>query len=162
MPIRIAVLLTLLAVMWPSAGMAMGKKDDKAAVSFHVETEATDNPKMIFAHEAGGVTRYFRRVPEIFIKDVAVFTPFPNEGGDYGVVLRLKPRGANRLSAFTAVNQGRHLLATVNGRVVDTVMIDSQIQDGVLVIWKGLNLADIQSMDAALPRAGGEGGRNAE
>jgi preprotein translocase subunit SecD len=157
MPIRIAVLLTILAVVWSPAAMAMGNKDDKAAVSFHVETDATDNPKMIFAQEMNGVTRHFRRVPEISIKDMAVFTPFPNEGGDYGVVFRLKPRGANRLSAFTAANQGRHLLATINGRVVDVVMIDSQIQDGVLVMWKGLNLPDIQSLDAALPRAGEEG-----
>jgi hypothetical protein len=157
MPIRIALLLTILAVMWPPAGMAMGKKDDKAAVSFHIETESTDNPKMIFAQEMGGVTRYFRRIPEVSIKDMAVYTPFPNEAGDYGAVFRLKPRGANRLSALTAVNQGRYLLAMVNGRAVDAVMVDAQIEDGVLVIWKNLNLADIESMDAALPRAGEEG-----
>ena len=157
MPIRISVMLTILCVLWSPAGMAMAKKDDKAVVSLHVETDATENPKMIFAQEIGGVTRYFRRIPEISIKDMAVFTPFPNESGDYGVVFRLKPRGANRLSAFTAVNQGRHLLATINGRAVDTVVIDSQIQDGVLVVWKGLNLPDIQSLDAVLPRAGEEG-----
>ncbi|HSP41797.1 MAG TPA: hypothetical protein VLO11_02900 [Luteolibacter sp.] len=157
MPIRFAVLLTLLAVMWPSAGMAMGNKDDKAAVSFHIETEGTDNPKMIFAQEMGGVTRYFRRIPEVSIKDMAVYTPFPNEAGDYGAVFRLKPRGANRLSALTAVNQGRYLLAMVNGRAADAVMVDAQIEDGVLVIWRGLNLADIESLDAALPRAGEEG-----
>lgn len=160
MTFRTAALLTILAVMWPAMAFAMGNKNDKASVSFHIETESTDNPKMIFAQEIGGVTRYFRRIPEVSIKDMAVFTPFPNEGGDYGLVFRLKPRAVNRLAAVTAANQGRRLLAMVNGRSVDAVMIDAQINDGVLVVWRGINLADIDSLDATLSRAGDDGGKN--
>jgi hypothetical protein len=111
---------------------------------------------MIFPRDIGGETKYFRRIPEIALKDIAVFTPFPGEAGDYGVVFRLKPRAANRFSAMTAVNQGRRLLAVINGRAVDTVMIDSQIDDGVVVVWKNLTLADIESLDKAIPRAGAE------
>jgi hypothetical protein len=65
----------------------------------------------------------------------------------------------NRLAAITAANQRRWMLANVNGRPVDAVMIDAQISDGVLVVWRGINLADIQALDATLPRAGEEGGK---
>ena len=159
MRFRTALMLTMLALCGSAMVFAMGKKDEKAMVSFHIETEATDNPKMIFPQEVGGQERYFRRIPEVSIKDVAVYTPFPNEGGDYGVVFRLKNRAVNRLSALTAASQGRWLLATLNGRAVDAVLIDSQIDDGVLVIWKGVTLADIDALDATLPRAGEEGGK---
>jgi hypothetical protein len=156
--LRSALLMFLLAIIWPGQAQAMAKKADKAVVSFHIETEATDNPKMIFPQDVAGVTRYFRRIPEISTKDLAVFTAFPSDSGDYGLVFRLKPRVVNRLSAVTAANQRRWLLATVNGRAVDAVMIDAQIDDGVLVVWKGVNLPDIESLDATLPRAGEEGG----
>ena len=37
----------------------------------------------------------------------------------------------------TNANQGRWMIAQVNGRVVDGVLIDKQIGDGFIVIWKG-------------------------
>lgn len=157
--IRLAVLLMVLGFLCAPEGMGMGKRKEKAMVSFHIETEASDNPKMIFPQEVGGQTRYFRRIPDISIKDIAAYTPFPAEG-EYGVVFRLKGHSARRLSAVTATNQGRWLLAVINGRAVDAVMIDQQIEDGVMVVWKGLGLADIDTLDETLPRAGEDpGGR---
>lgn len=138
-------------------GLASGKKETKASVSFHMETEGTDNPKMIFPQLANGQTRYFRRMPEFATKDVEAFSPFPSEvGGDYGIVLKLKGNGSNRLSAVTNANQGRWMISQVNGRVVDGIMVDKQIEDGMLVIWKGVTLADIAVLDEQLPRIGEE------
>ena len=156
MPQRIAALLSLLIFALPSAVFASGKAQTKAAVSFHMETEATDNPKMIFAQLAAGQTRYFRRMPEITIKDVTSFAPFPSDAGgdDYGIVFNLKDNAAKRLATTTNVNQGRWMIAQVNGRVADGVFIDKQVDDGRIVIWKGVTLADITIFDEALPRAG--------
>ena len=154
---RALLIMISMAMLWPVPAQAMGKKDDKAVVTFHIETEAADNPKMIFQQEISGTTRYFRRIPEISTKDLAVFTAFPSEDGNYGVVFRLKPRAVNRLTAITGANQGRWILASMNGRPVDAVMIDSQINDGVLVVWRGINLVDVQTLDATMPRAGEEG-----
>lgn len=138
--------------------LASGKKEDKASISFHMETEATDNPKMIFPQKANGQQRFFRRMPEITTKDVVSFSPFPSEfAGDYGVVFKLKGNASNRLAAITNANQGKWMLSQLNGRVVDGVMIDKQISDGLIVIWKGVTLADIAILDAELPRAGAEG-----
>ena len=158
MHLRIAVLAILSAMILPSPVIAGGKKENKGSVTFHIETESSDNPKMIFPQLANGQTRYFRRMPEITSKDIDSFSPFPSEvGGDYGIILKLKGNAANRLAAITNANQGRWMVSQVNGRVVDGVMIDKQVDDGQVVIWKGVTLADITLLDEALPRLGAEG-----
>jgi hypothetical protein len=159
MPPRTAALLILLAIALAPSLFASGKKEPKAAVSFHMETEGTDNPKMIFAQLTNGRNRFYRRMPEIMIKDVQSFTPFPSEDGpgDYGIVFQLKSNAKNRLAAITNVNQGRWMIAQVNGRVVDGVLIDKQVDDGRIVVWKGLTLGDVAIFDESLPRIGQEG-----
>lgn len=153
-----ALLMVLFSALAPAV-LAGGKAETKALLSFHMETEATDNPKMIFAQLANGQTRYFRRMPEITTKDVDAFSPFPSDGGgdDYGIVFRLKDNAAKRLAAVTNINQGRWLIAQMNGRVVDGVLIDKQIDDGFVVVWKGATLADINVFDDSFPRIGQEG-----
>lgn len=156
MPFRLPALLMMLLLALSSAVFASGKKDDKAAVTFHMESENTENPKMIFQQLANGQNRYFRRMPEVNLKDIASFSPFPSdaEGDDYGILFKLKNHASNRLAAITNANQGRWMITQLNGRVVDGVLIDRQIDDGQLVIWKGVTLADIEALDKALPRTG--------
>lgn len=153
---RIAALTTMVVLALAPAGFAGGKKEPKVSVTFHMETEATDNPKMIFPQMANGERRFFRRLPEVGTKDIASFNPFPSDfgGDDYGVVFQLKGNAATRLAALTNANQGRWMIAQVNGRVVDGVMIDQQISDGKLVIWKGVTLADINLLDKEFVRTG--------
>lgn len=159
MHIRIAALALVFSLLPASLSQASGKKENKAEVSFHMETEATDNPKMIFPQMANGKTRYFRRMPEISTKDLVSFSPFPSEfgEGDYGLVVVLKESAAGRLSAITTANQGRWLISRVNGRVMDGVLIEKTVNDGKLVIWKGVTLADIALLDETFPRIGQEG-----
>ncbi len=154
---RIAALTTMALLALTPTVSAGGKKENKASITFHMETEATDNPKMIFPQLANGQRRFFRRLPDIGTKDIASFSPFPSEVGDgYGLVLKLKGNAANRLAAITNANQGRWMISQVNGHVVDGVTIDKQIDDGFLVIWKGVTLADITMLDEELPRAGAD------
>jgi hypothetical protein len=148
-----AAVFSLLALP-VSAG---GKKNDKAAISFHLEADANDNPKMVGPAFAGGRERPFRRVPEIGMREIAAFAPFrANDGVSQGIMLQLKPTGARRLSAITNTNPGRYLLASVNGRNVDSTMIDGQVNDGVLVIWSGVSALEIEQLDKVLPRIGAE------
>jgi hypothetical protein len=156
MKARMAVMMICGLGLLVSRVDAGGKADSKASVSFHIETEATDNPKMIFSQETNGQTRYFRRLPEINSKDVAAFRPCPSDSGgdDYGIVFQLKETAARRMAAITNANQGRWLLAQINGRVVDAVQIDKPIEDGFLVVWKGVTTADLNLFDEAYPRIG--------
>jgi hypothetical protein len=151
---RFAALLMLAVLVLVPTAFASGKKENKASITFHMETEATDNPKMIFPQLANGQRRFFRRMPEISTKDIVSFNPFPSEAGDYGIVVRLKSNAAARLSAVTNANQGKWMISQVNGHVVNGFFIDKQVDDGVLVIWQGVTLADITLLDEELPRAG--------
>ncbi len=152
-----AALSMMLAIAVAPNLLASGKPEIKTAVSFHMETDATDNPKMIFPQLANGQTRYFRRMPEITIKDIVSFRPFPSDvGEEYGIVFQLKSNAVNRLAAITNTNQGKWLISQVNGRVVDGVLIDKTINDGFIVIWKGVTLDDLTLLDKTLPRTGAE------
>lgn len=142
-----------------AAGLAFagGDKGKPANVSFHMETEGTDNPKMIFPHEMMGKQRFFRRIPEISSKDFVAFSPFPAEDqASYGAVFQLKDNARRRLAAVTSVNQGRWLACQAFGRIVDAVLIDAPVEDGVVVVWKNLTLEEIRQIDKTLPRIGGE------
>lgn len=156
MHFRFAALLLMLVLGWSPSVSAGGKKNSKATISFHIETESTDNPKMIFPQLTNGQTRYFRRMPEVSTKDIVSFTPFPSDsgGGDYGVVFVLKDNAAKRLSAITNASQGRWIVSQLNGRVVDGFLIDKQVDDGRIVIWKGVTLADTAILDESMPRTG--------
>ncbi len=147
--------LILMALALPLHGG--GKKEAKLQISFHMETEATGNPKMIFPQLVAGRTRYFTRMPEISSKDIVSYAPFPSSMDEsYGAVFKLKDHVSNRLAAITNANQGRWMIAQINGRVVDGIIIDSQVNDGRLVVWKGISLADFTIFDEELPRTGEE------
>lgn len=158
MRVRLAAILTILILALCPALLAGGKPDAEFTASFHMEADGNDHPKMVFNQLANGKQRLFRRMPEIGTKDIVSFSPFPSEIGEgYGVIFRLSPTATRRLSAVSAVNLNRWMIAQVNGRVVDGVLIDKQINDGLLVIWKGLTLEDTKLFDQAIPRIGEEG-----
>jgi hypothetical protein len=157
MKFPVAALVMLLALALAPPLFAGGKKNDKASVTFHTETDATDNPKMIFAQVVGGQTRYFRRMPELSLKDMVSFNPFPSEQAEtFGLVFKLKSHAVNRFAAVTTANQGRWLISQVDGHAVDAILIDRQVNDGFIVIWKGVTLADVAILDAELPRTNPE------
>jgi hypothetical protein len=158
---QIPAFLMMLSLALTTGLFASGKKDANVSVTFHSETEASGNPKMIYPQMVNGKTRYFNRIPDIATKDIASFTPFPSDAGenDYGVIFRLKDTAAKRYSALTSMNQNHWILSQVNGRVVDAFLVDKQVEDGRIVIWKGVSLADVTLLDANLPRTGQEGAK---
>jgi len=132
---------------------ANGDKGVGAGVSFHVETDQTDHPKMTFTHTIGGKKRWFHRAAELTTNDIVAFSPFPAEDpATYGAVFKLSRRGSNRLAALTAANKGRWVVASINGRVVDGVIIDQQVTDGMIVIWQGIGLREVKAFDKQRPR----------
>jgi hypothetical protein len=151
-----SLLRTLLCLLVLAVPLhAGGKKKDDVEISLHLETTAGNNPKMVFGQLVAGKERPFNRVPEIITKDIAAFNAWPSSDGEgYAVMLQLKQRGANRLGAITAANIDRWMLARVNGRIVDALLIDQQIADGKWMIWKGVSLAEVTALDKKIPRIG--------
>lgn len=137
---------------------AGGKAGEDAVVSFHLETEHAENPKLVFSLEIAGQMRHFRRMAEITTSDIAAFRPFPGDDGanSYGVIFKLKNPASRRLTNITTANQGKMMVAMANGRVIDAVRIDQPVNDGYIVIWKGLTEADIKLYDKEAPRIGEE------
>jgi hypothetical protein len=147
--------IAVLALCPGLSAHAGGKKGEDSGISFHMQGDASDNPKMVFGQLTNGQQMVYRRVPEFTTKDVAAFNPFPSQDGEgYGAVLQLKPSAKNRLAAITNANLNRWMLAMVNGRKVDAVLIDKQVDDGMLVIWKGIGAAEIEAFDKQVPRIG--------
>lgn len=142
-------------VFLAGGAMAGGNKGKQVDISFHIETEASDNPKMIFPHEVMGKQRFFRRMPEVSSNDYVAFTPFPAEDqASYGVILQLKDNARRRLAAVTQISSGKWLACKAFGRIVDGVLVEDTVDDGVVVVWKGLTLAEIGQMDEMIPRIG--------
>lgn len=132
-----------------------GGSKKAARVSFHMETEGTDNPKMIFPHEVFGKKRFFRRIPDISSNDLVAYSPFPAEDqASYGAVFQLKNAAQRRLAAVTADNIGRWFVCQAFGRIVDGVLVDEPITDGAVVIWRGLSIEEIKEIDKTIPRIG--------
>lgn len=152
---RIAMRWLGLFLLMGTVTVWAGGEKKVAQVSFHIETEGTDNPKMIFPYDVMGQRRFFRRIPEISSKDLVAFTPFPaDDQASYGVLFQLKNNARRRLAAITAVNQGKWLVCQAFGRIVDGVLVDEPVNDGAIVIWKGLTLEEIRELDTVMPRIG--------
>jgi len=147
--------IALLSLCPGLTAQAGGKKGENSGITFHMQGDASDNPKMIFPQFNAGQQMFFRRVPEVTTKDIVAFNPFPSQDGEgFGMVVQLSPAAKNRIAAVTNANQRRWLLAMVNGRNVDAVYIDKMVDDGQLVIWKGIGGAEIEAFDKKIPRIG--------
>ena len=150
--------LFAVAVLALSPGLsahASGKKGETSGISFHVQAEETDNPKLVFPQETAGKRVFYRRSPEVITKDIAAFNPFPSQDGEgFGVVLQLTPNAKSRFAAISNSSVNRWMVAMVNGRIVDAVIIDKEVNDGYLVIWKGIGAAEIDAFDQTVPRFG--------
>ncbi len=124
-------------------------------ITFHLQADETDSPKMVFPQLTTGKQLVYRRSPEIHTKDIEAFRPFPSQDGEgWGMVLQLKPHAKNRFAAVSHDSINRWMVARVNGRIVDAVLIDRLVSDGYMVIWKGVGAAEIDAFDEKVPRIG--------
>jgi len=146
--------LALCALALTAHADAAGKNDKSPVVSFHLEGHETDNPKMIFPRETKAGRKVFRRVPDISAGDVQAFAPFFGESGAIGVVFQLKAGATRRLSAISGSNIGSWILPQFNGRPMEAMIIDTQVNDGQIVVWDGVTAAEIALLDAKYPRIG--------
>ena len=96
----------------------------------------------------------FRKNPDFYTSNFESFRPFPAKGGSYGAIFMLDRVSKKRLSYFTTQNQGSYLLSLVNGKPSEPVLIDRTVNDGVLVVWSGMTVRDIRSLEIEMPRTG--------
>lgn len=122
------------------------------SISFHGQGSATDMPKTIFPFTLDGRSLYFKVLPEMSHENIAAFHAFPAPTGDYGVALQMDFRGRNALELTTRANPGGYLLAMVNGRPVDYVVMDQVITNGMITIWQGVPETVVKELEKKYPR----------
>ena len=137
--------------------MGMSKKTPYV-LTFHAQAAPEDPPKTFFPFDLGGQRLIFKMVPEVSQENVVAFHPFDSETGNgKGVALQLDFRGRENLYIVTQSRRGQVLLAMVNGKPADYVVMDEPVADGLITIWQGVTPEVIAAMDKKVPRikAGG-------
>lgn len=149
---RLLILLTLFATaMWCPAA---GKQYKLYLVTFHFEGEQTDNPKMITPVKLGQEHRqyFFSKLPSFTDSDIAWFYPFTaSDGVSFGAAFRFKEHAAVELKALTLTHQGKLLGIRCSDAPLEAVLIDRPIDDGVVVIWSGLQQKHLQEFRRRFP-----------
>ena len=149
------ILLTLLALTLTIPNtFGMGKRPEKNRLTFHVEAEKIDNPKMVFPLQMGNRKRVFQKSGLTSTKEIISFKHFITEDGTYGAVFTFSKAAANRIAAITTQNQGKWLVGMLNGNAVDGVYIDGPIRDGKIVVWRGIKQVEIIRFEYAMPITG--------
>jgi hypothetical protein len=152
---KIFVALFFLLPLLSTPLLANGKKAPPASITFHVEGSSQEGPKFVRKVKTIAGERYFRKVPEVSTPDIVAFSPFPaDDKTTYGIVFQLSKRASTRLNAATNMNNGKLLIAIVNGQAVGVVKIDAPVTDGQLVIWSGIKDHEIKLYDQLAPRIG--------
>ncbi|HRQ89313.1 MAG TPA: hypothetical protein PLA50_10975 [Bacteroidia bacterium] len=143
--------LLVATAMWCSGA---GQKYKLSLVTFHTEGEETDNPKMIVPVKLGDDHRqyFFSKLPVFSDHDIAWFYPFTaSDGVSFGAAFRFKEHAAIQLKSITLTNQGRLLGIRCSTAPLQAVLIDRPIDDGVVVIWSGLQQKHLQEFRKRFP-----------
>ncbi|MBI23678.1 MAG: hypothetical protein CMN05_08845 [Roseibacillus sp.] len=153
MPRSFAFAILMATALLPNTLAAAGKKAPDLSVSFHLQAEPGD--RQAFKQLTAGKEVLFRKSAEISTKDIVAFRPFPaDDGNSYGIVFQLNKLASNRLRNMSTAQQDKLLLAVVNGQERDAVLIDKPVNDGLIVIWKWVSLAEVKLADQHVPRIG--------
>ncbi len=149
---KILLLCSLLAMA--AVCLGAGKKYKLYLVTFHMEGDQTDNPKMVVPVKLGTDHRqyYFSKIPSFTDHDMAWFYPFTSrDGASFGAAFKLKDHAATELKALTLTNQGKLLGLRCSDAQLQAVLIDRPIDDGVIVVWEGLQQRHLQEFRKRFP-----------
>lgn len=113
-------------------------KEEKVVITVHSQGTDMDSPKTIFRRPINGRNTIFKIIPEFSTQSVSAIHTFPADDGTYGVSLKLDFKGTQSLDIVTRLRRGEILMTMVNGTVVDYVVIDRPVANGVFTVWRGI------------------------
>ena len=110
---------------------------------------------MIYPMMVNGKQMTFKRSPEFTTDDFAAYQAIPSKTkqGVYDIMLQLKPKTAKRLQHITNASRGRYMGSQLNGRAGEAMIIDAQVNDGILIIWGVATDADLEILSKTLEGA---------
>lgn len=138
------------------AASANGKKQPPISISFHMEAADVQSKKFAVPVDTPQGKRFIEKVPTISTKDIVAYWPFPSPHNPehYGVSLQLDKHAARRLNLLSAQNNGKWMIATINGQVVDMLYIDKQVDGRIITVWRGVDGDMVKLCGKALPKIG--------
>ncbi|MDA7506611.1 hypothetical protein N9134_00650 [Akkermansiaceae bacterium] len=148
------IIALLLAASLSTTLHAMGKKPPKNRITCHMQGHQSEGPKMVYPQALYGKTIFFRRSPELFTKDIIAFEPFVADDGSIGATFFLSKVAQRRFAGVTTQNQRSWFIVMLNGRPTDAMMVDKPVTDGKVVVWQGIQRAEVAQFDLMMPRAG--------
>ncbi len=144
-------LLPLILLLAACAGTDEKKAD--YSITFHSQASEMDMPKTMFPFDLNGKRMFFKVVPEFSQQNIIAYHPFPSTAGSgQGAVMQLDFRGKSQLEIITRTKRDEILLAMVNAKPVDFVVLDQPVLDGMVTLWQGLDDATIKKMDKHIQR----------
>ena len=149
--------LIIMASMTASVSLhASGKKRPPISITFHFEAHGLDGKKMSIPVKTQLGRKFIQRSPSISTKDVVAYHAFvsPHPNGEYGVALRLTKVAAQRLRLLSSQRKGQYIIANVNGKVADMLLIDRVVDGRVITIWRGVDPKFLTAVNPILPRIG--------
>jgi hypothetical protein len=141
-------LLLPLLVILGLASIAGAKKSPQVIIRFYAEVAENNGDTFgtaIPLLDGSGSIRV-SKIATISEQDIVAFTPFQNADGSIGAYFYLDEHGKLLLETLSMEQQGKVLLALVNGRHVADLLIDKHISDGIAVIPAGLSPQDLDLM----------------
>lgn len=144
----ISTLLAGIFLLLAAESAVAGDGKQKHTIAFHAEAMgAPDGKTRTFEHQVSGEMRNFEMTPTISHMEFAGFVPFRAEDGSFAAVFLLDNHGKLKLEQMTAAKKTTHVVATVDMKPVDVMVIDRDIKDGVIVLWKGLSPEHVQYLE---------------
>ena len=143
--------LILILALGALVPLHAGDGKRKHSIAIHSEGSPADGEKRVFPRNVLGEERFFRISPEITETNFKAFYPFKaDDGTSFGATFFLDDKAALRLDQLTTADQGKFVLAVVDGQPVDYMTIDKPVTDGVITIWRGLSQEHLEFMEKKL------------
>ena len=135
---------------------ASQRKKPTIHISFHLETQKIDlqktNHSFSFSIMRYGEKLFFERSAILAKKSIVGFSVFPGENNDYGAVFQLSETAGKRLKAISAANLGKQILLKLNGKNVNTIIIDKSLSSPFIAFWGNLTLQEINLLKETFPK----------
>lgn len=145
--------------------IAAGNKSKGKSISFHLEGEQTSSSKFVMPIKLGSEGReyFFSKAPTFTSSDIEWFYPFRSENGQsFGAAFRLKTRAALELKDMGRTSPGKLLGISVAGSGLQAVIIDRPVNDGIIVLWRGLTQEHLELFQKSFPHIDDVQGANSE
>ncbi|MFC4995579.1 hypothetical protein [Rubritalea tangerina] len=149
-------LLLALSLIGLQLSYAGGKKPAPISITFHTEATNLESKKLSFEIDTPKGKRYMSKTPFIMTSDIAAYHATPSEQDPefYKVSFQLKRAGASRLRAVSGQYAGKWIMCAINGRVVDMLYIDRQVDGRVITVWRGVDQTMLSALNQLVPRMG--------